>query len=135
MTLIRWDKSFSVGVNEIDGQHEKLVGMINDLNEQMRQGKGKEILGRLMNALVAYTGTHFRTEEKYLDQFRYPEADSHKQEHEAFVRKVVDFKAGFEAGRLGLSLQVMNFLSDWLQNHIKGVDRQYGPFLNAHGLK
>lgn len=135
MALIRWDSSLSVGINEIDGQHQKLIGMINDLNEEMRQGKGKEILGRLLTALVAYTGTHFRTEETYFDQFRYPETDSHKREHEAFVRKVVEFKAGFEAGRLGLSLQIMDFLSHWLQNHIKGVDKQYGPFLNAQGLK
>lgn len=28
----------------------------------------------------------------------------------------------------------MNFLSDWLKKHIKGSDKEYGPFLNENGL-
>jgi hemerythrin len=40
MSLIQWNDRLSVHVAEIDGQHQKLVGMINDLNDAMRQGKG-----------------------------------------------------------------------------------------------
>jgi hypothetical protein len=29
----------------------------------------------------------------------------------------------------------MNYLSEWLQNHIKIVDKKYGPFFNEKGLK
>ncbi|MBI5605035.1 MAG: hemerythrin family protein [Deltaproteobacteria bacterium] len=115
--------------------HQKLVGIINDLNDAMRQGKGKDILGKIVNGLVSYAGTHFATEEKYFDKFRYPEADTHKQEHSDFVKKVSEFKDGFGKGKIGLSITVMNFLSDWLQNHIKSVDKKYGPFFNEKGLK
>ena len=80
-------------------------------------------------------GTHFETEERYFDQFGYPGADSHKKEHSDFAGKVSEFKGGFEKGKLGLSIEVMNFLSDWLQHHIKSVDKKYGPFFNAKGLK
>jgi len=135
MALIQWNDSLSVNVVEIDKQHQKLVGMINDLNEAMRQGKGKDILGKIVNGLISYAGTHFKTEEKYFDQFGYPEANSHKKEHSDFVAKVSEFKDGFEKGKITLSIEVMNFLSDWLRNHIKGVDRNYGPFFNAKGLK
>ena len=38
--------------------------MINDLNDAMRQGKGKDVLGKIDKELVGYTVTHFRTEEK-----------------------------------------------------------------------
>ncbi len=43
MALIDWDKSLSVNVEEIDQQHKKLIAMINELNEAMRNGKGKEV--------------------------------------------------------------------------------------------
>jgi len=33
-----------------------------------------------------------------------------------------------------LSLEVMNFLKDWLMNHIQGSDKKYGPYLNSHGI-
>jgi hemerythrin len=135
MALIEWNESLSVNVVEIDEQHRKLVGMINHLNDAMRQGKGKESLGKIVNGLLAYAGIHFRTEEKYFEQFEYPDADRHRKEHLAFTQKAVAFKTDFEAGKLLLSMEVMRFLSDWLQNHIKAVDKKYGPFLNAKGLK
>ncbi|HYB19691.1 MAG TPA: bacteriohemerythrin [Thermodesulfobacteriota bacterium] len=133
--LIQWNDSLSVNVGEIDRQHQRLVGMINDLNEAMRQGKGKDVLGKIVNGLITYATTHFRTEEGYFDQFAYPAADGHKKEHSDFTKKVSEFKDGFEKGKLGLSIQVLDFLSDWLQNHIKGVDKKYGPFFNEKGLK
>lgn len=40
------------------------------------------------------------------------------------------FKDVFEKSKLGLSIEVMNFMSDWLINHIKSVDKKYGPFFN-----
>jgi len=135
MALIQWNDGLSVGVVEIDGQHQRLIGMINDLNDAMRQGKGKEVLGKIINGLVGYAGTHFRTEEKYFKQFGYPDADSHKKEHDDFTKKVTEFKDGFDTGKIGLSIVVMDFLSNWLQDHIKGVDKKYGSFFNEKGLK
>jgi hemerythrin len=135
MALIQWDDSFSVNVAEIDRQHQQLIGMINDLNDAMRQGKGKSVLGKITDGLVNYTTTHFRTEESYFDKFEYPEADSHKKAHSDFVKKVSGFKDEFEKGNVTLSIQVMDFLSDWLQKHIKGLDKKYGPFFNENGLK
>jgi len=134
MPLIQWDDSLKVHVGEIDAQHQKLVGMINDLGEAMRQGKGKDVLGKIIDGLIGYAGTHFGTEEKYFDQFGYPEGNSHRKEHSDFTRKVAEFKKEFDEGRLALSIEVMDFLSNWLKNHIKGVDKKYGPFFNAKGL-
>ncbi len=134
MPLIQWNDSLGVNIAEIDGQHQRLVQMINDLDDAMRRGKGNDTLGKILNGLIDYTATHFRTEEKYFDRFGYPEADSHKREHSEFVKKVSEFKEGFENGELGLSIQVMNFLCDWLQNHITGADRKYAPFLIEKGL-
>ena len=135
MALVKWDDSFSVKVTEIDRQHQKLVSMINELSDAMKQGKGKEILCKIINGLIRYTATHFNTEEKYFDRFRYPEADNHKKEHVAFVQKVSDFKSGFEEGKLTLTIDVMNFLSDWLRKHIKGADKLYSQCFNENGLK
>jgi hemerythrin len=135
MDLIKWDDSFSVNVAKIDQQHQELILMINELHGAMRQGKGKEVLGQIVNGLISYTATHFKTEEDYFNQFGYPETYSHKKEHIAFVQKVSEFNDGFEKGKLSLSIDVMNFLSDWLQNHIKGTDKKYSQFFNGKGLK
>ena len=135
MALIEWNDSLSVKIAEIDQQHQKLISMINELNDAMSHGKGKDVMARILGNLINYTSTHFRTEEKYFDQFDYPDKANHKREHTTFVNKVTDFKDGFEKGSIGLTIQVMNFLSDWLQNHIRGTDQKYSAFFNKHGLK
>jgi hemerythrin len=135
MGLIKWDDSLSVNVAKIDQQHQKLILMINDLHGAMKLGKGKDVLGEIVNGLISYTTIHFKTEEDYFIHFGYPQTDSHKKEHIVFVQKVAEFKDGFEKGKLSLSIEVLNFLSDWLQNHIKGTDKKYSQFFNEKGLK
>ena len=34
-----------------------------------------------------------------------------------------------------MNLDLMNFLRNWLVNHIQKVDREYGPWLNEHGVR
>lgn len=135
MALIQWNASLSVNIAEIDTQHQRLVAMINELNDAMVQGRGKDVIGKIIGGLATYTATHFATEERHFDRYGYPATATHKQEHRDFTTKVGEFKQGFDEGRLGLSVSVMNFLSDWLRSHIKGSDMQYSPFLNAKGLK
>jgi hemerythrin len=135
MALIQWDNSFSVSITEIDKQHQKLIAIINDLNESMKQGRGKDVLSQIIGDLFTYAGEHFAHEEKYFDKFGYPAAASHKIEHANFVKKVTEFKNGFNNGQLALTVEVMHFLKDWLKNHIQGIDKKYGPFLIEKGLK
>lgn len=135
MALINWDASLSVNVQEIDKQHQKLIKMINKMHAAMTEGKGKAVIGKMISELANYAQIHFQTEEKYFDKFDYPHTDEHKKEHEKFVKKVSEFKEDYESGQLGLTIQLMNFLRDWLTNHIKGSDKKYSDFFNEKGLE
>ena len=135
MSLIDWNETLDLQIGEIDTQHRKLVDMINELNDAMHAGKGKQVVGKILNGLIAYAGSHFKTEEQYFDQLGYAGSAKHKAEHHAFVRRVTEFQQGYQSGRIGLTTQVMNFLSDWLQSHIKGSDKQYVPLFREKGIK
>ena len=135
MPLITWKDSFSVKVTEIDTQHKKLVEMINKLYDAMKVGKSKDVMGEILNNLISYTATHFKTEEKYFDLYSYPEKETHKAEHEKFVETVTKFKEEFDSGNATISIEVMNFLRDWLTKHINGEDKKYTKCFNDHGLK
>lgn len=135
MALITWDTSLSVEVGEIDTQHQKLIKLINDLNEAMKIGKAKDAMANIIHGLVDYTRSHFSREEKYFDQFGFSGAALHKQEHKKFVGKISEFEKGFGEGKLMLSMDVMNFLKDWLVDHIKGTDKKYSKCFNENGLK
>lgn len=135
MALIQWDSSYSVNVGEIDRQHQKLVVMVNRLNQAMADGKGRDMVGSVINGLVAYAGEHFATEEKYFALYKYPGALIHKKEHADFVKSVGEFQDGFNKGSLSLTVEVMGFLKGWLVKHIQDSDKKYGPFLNEKGLR
>lgn len=135
MLLLRWDPIYSVGIKEIDNQHMKLIDYINELNTAMGQGKGRDQIGKTIEKLLNYTVTHFQVEEKYFKQYGYPETAQHKTAHDLFVDKIKEFKDQFENGRITLTIQVMNFLKEWLKNHILVEDKKYSPFLVSKGLK
>lgn len=134
MALINWDNSLQVNVKQFDQQHMVLVDLINELHQAMLAGKGKEVVGKTLNSLISYTESHFKDEEKYFIKYAYPDRVKHIAEHTEFVKKVVDFKNGFDSGKLSLSIEILNFLNVWLQNHIKVTDKKYTEFFKTNGL-
>lgn len=130
MSLITWDASLSVGVPELDIQHKKLIGMINDLHNAMASGQGKDILSRLLSGVITYTCVHFRNEEKLMQAANYPDYAAHKREHDELTAKAEALKNRFDSGQTMITIDVMNFLRDWLKQHILGTDRKYTPYLN-----
>ncbi|MCI5132467.1 MAG: bacteriohemerythrin [Candidatus Electrothrix sp. EH2] len=135
MSIIKWNDSFSVNVVKIDQEHKKLVEMLNALTEAMKKGQGKDVLGEILDGLIAYTASHFQTEENYFEQVQYPGTVEHKKEHADFVEKVTEFKKEFDAGRATVSVHLLQYLGKWLQTHIQGADKEYSDFLNKKGIR
>ena len=135
MAMIQWSAALSVDVKEVDEQHKVLFNLINKLNDAMLQRRAKEEMGSIINELLKYTITHFSLEENYFDKFGYPDTAAHKAQHAHFIAETKKFKTELESGKLGLSIEVMTFLSDWLKNHIMGVDKKYTAFFHEKGIK
>ncbi len=134
MALIEWNDNLATGVAKFDGQHKQLIVMINELHAAMGAGKGKEAMGKILTGLVNYTVTHFNDEEALMTKAGYPLLAAHKLEHKAFTTKALDLQSKFNSGNVFITVEVMNFLRDWLTNHIKGTDQKYGPFLKEKNL-
>lgn len=135
MPLISWNQKLSVEVAEIDAEHRKLITMINTLTEAIKQGKGKAAASEMVHELKGYAETHFNTEETYFDRFGYPKAEAHKKQHAIFIRKISEFKDQPPDNQTSLSIQMLQFLSEWLIAHILGSDKQYTAFFHSKGLK
>ena len=133
---MEWNDRMSVGVKIFDDEHKKLVGMLNALFDAVQAGKGKDALGKILDELINYTKNHFAREEDYMTKNAYPDFPAHKKEHEDLAKQVIEVQKKYHAGSTAtLSMEVMNFLKNWLIKHIQGTDKKYGPFLNAKGIK
>ncbi len=135
MPFIEWNDTFSVGIEEIDNQHKKLIELINQLHEAVKDRKTAEVLDGILNELAEYTVYHFKTEEDYFEEFNYPETELHKKEHGMFVAKVIGYIDDNKTGKLLISLKVLNFLSYWLINHIGESDQKYVSLFSENGVK
>lgn len=135
MSNSSWNDSYSVGIIKIDTQHKRLFQLIDDLNNAMAEGKGKEIMGKVLNELVLYINTHFKSEEALMTEYGYPDYEFHKSEHEKYTQDVQKFHADYLAGKSVLSVQIMNFLRNWLVDHIAIKDKKLGAFLKDSGVK
>lgn len=133
MIYIEWKDEYSVGIKLIDDQHKKLISMINDLYTAMGEGQGNNVIGKIINEMTQYAAEHFATEERLFDRHKYPDAVAHRKEHADFVKEVLDFKGKFDKGAILLSMKILDFLKQWLMNHILKNDKKYGPFLNQKG--
>lgn len=127
--LLDWDESFELDIDIIDSQHRRLVDIVNKLNGAMSQGQGNNVLSEIFNDLKGYTVEHFKTEEELFDEHGYEETDQHKKIHADLVGKVLEFEEQFKSGKVAMSRDLMEFLRDWLTNHIKGTDKKYASFL------
>lgn len=135
MAYLDWNDSYSVKINDIDVQHMKLIDYINELHDAMSHGKSKEVMGGLLDNLAHYAIEHFATEEKLMNQYGYPETTDHKKQHADFVEKVKQSQADYKAGKFLISIEIMNFLKNWLLSHILGTDQKYSKFFNDKGVK
>ena len=134
MGFMEWDESYGVNVAAIDDQHKKIFQMISNFYNTMQKDNHKAI-DTLLKSLLDYTNFHFGTEEKYFDKFGYSNSEEHKKEHLAFVEKVMDVKKRFDEGKLVISMEITNFLKNWLIEHIKGIDKKYSKCFNDNGLR
>lgn len=135
MSTMLWIDAYSVGVAEIDQQHKKLIDLINQLNTAMAKGQGKKTSGKILEDLIRYCSSHFKTEEKLFDQYGYPDADEHKAKHKKMTEKVLSLQKQFQQGKITITFDVMDFLQKWLDKHILGTDKKYAPFLKGKGIK
>jgi hemerythrin len=133
MDLIAWEDRYSVKVPQFDTDHKQLVSMVNQLHNAMAVGKGREEVGVILERLINYTKRHFAAEEELMRKTGYPRTEEHTIEHQRLCITVDEYAKQFAAGSM-ITMSVMQFLKDWLLNHILKTDMLYSEHLREHGV-
>lgn len=132
--LFPWTPKLILGVDPIDEQHKELVRLINRLHRAMKAKIGIKDAGDILESLAQYTVYHFEFEEKMFDKYGYPGSREHKEYHRKLVESVLTFQKDFKAGKAGLTMDLMTFLTNWLKDHIMKTDREYVVFFKDKAL-
>jgi len=132
--IMPWKEEYAVGIKQIDEQHKRLVRLLNDLHQAMAEGKGRGVMAGILAQLIDYTKGHFATEERLMQGYSFSGYAGHKSEHDQLTKTVLNFQQDLNSGKAVMSIEVLDFLKNWLRNHILGTDQKYGPFLKSKGL-
>ena len=129
MAYIDWNDILSVGFDEVDADHKKLIGMVNQIHETITQSRDQDQLADALEELISYTSWHFRHEERLMQNYGDPELLNHKQEHADLEQQATELYQKLLDGDNGVPAKLLPFLKAWLTNHITGTDKNMGRFL------
>ncbi|MGQ9366015.1 bacteriohemerythrin [Azospirillum sp. A39] len=135
MSLIAWNDAFSVGIREFDDAHKRLMALLNQLWDANEARHGADVLGPILDELIAYTTSHFAEEEALFRKWNYPVLHHHHALHGKLTATVLDLQAKFARdGAAVISDEAFDFLRDWLVKHILGEDMLYKSYFNGLGI-
>ena len=122
MPFIEWTPAYDLGIEELDRQHRRLVEIVNRLHDAMEQGCPRGAMQGAVYDLVSYTEIHFATEERLMRRLEYPGLESHRDKHQVLTRELDEYASALASERMGVSMEFMSFLREWLLNHVVHAD-------------
>lgn len=118
---------FLTGIDMIDDEHRELFRIAQsamDLYQNEFVADKYDHIVEILEELKAYTVKHFADEEAYMESIHYKRLFSQKIEHDAFIEKLNEYNLDeIDENQNETILDLLNFLNDWLVNHILEQDK------------
>jgi hemerythrin len=130
---LRWTSALSIGVPEIDRQHEQLFEQVDRLHGAMLRRDRQEAASTL-HFLERYVRGHFAAEDMLMRALDYPGRAEHIAEHAAFATTVELLIHDLETTGPTAALvhRLEREVTAWLEDHIYSTDLDLGRYVRSH---
>lgn len=124
-----WDHVLSIGIDEIDEDHRRLVDLFNILNHSVEDGDDADYVAAVLEELINCTVWHFSHEERLMLKYGYSGTEEHKMEHQELIKSARELQQKYlQVGKLD-EKEDLQFLERWLTEHILVADNKLGSYL------
>jgi hemerythrin-like metal-binding protein len=122
--MIQWTDSLATGHQMVDQDHQQLIKSLNELEQALKNGAGREQVTQLIAFLNDYARGHFSREEAHMVRVGCPAHAENQREHQQFVARLDGWvsRLKFEGSSTPLVLEVYRDTSAWIRAHILKVD-------------
>ena len=128
MKELTLDETLTLGIEEIDEDHSKLIQLYNILNHSVSEGDSKEYVEAVLDEMINCTVWHFSHEERLMMKYGYDDYSEHKSDHQDLIEGAKALKQKFlQAGKLVEDDLV--YQERWLTEHILVSDSRLAAFL------
>ncbi|KZL91506.1 bacteriohemerythrin [Clostridium magnum] len=130
----KWKEDYCLNIDEIDAQHKRLLEIGDEVYDIAILDDGYDHYDEIMTVidkLLEYTEYHFSYEEKMLKELNYKELHDQEEEHYYYIYKIksIASREDIDDNQRKTILELLDFLSQWITNHIMVSDRKYADYL------
>jgi len=124
-TLLEWDDSLLIGIEELDHEHKVLFADINRLHKELAKHDEKSEVDRCLGDIFVRLQAHFALEEHVMKEHGYEFFDEHKREHDELIDSYTDYMVEFLYDT-GISSRnsMEDTLRSWAIHHINASDKK-----------
>ena len=134
MPVANWKDEYSINVDEVDVQHQKIIELVTNLHASVNSCIDKDKLKTLLIDLVEYTRMHFSTEEKLMKKYDFPEFKAHHKDHKVLLKHLDRLVDAIASGKHPTFYSDYDVSSDWAITHISEHDTKLGEFLHSKDI-
>ena len=124
MSLIQWNKEYSVGIRKLDNQYKRIIKILNHAVGQQFQAPDEKAIEEILDDLQDYMKEHFKTEEEYMLKHHYSGYEEQRREHNQFIDRLFEAQKEYTKDGHLTSLNLFNFIWDWFSHHVLKVDKK-----------
>ena len=127
---IHWNEDLSVGIPEIDQEHQRFISLVNDLNYAIAEREEKAEVERRLRLVVADATTHFEHEERLFAEYGYPDAERHAELHAELNRQLLHILGEFRQSQSSYHwIERGLLIKRLLVEHLLEEDMKYREFM------
>ena len=132
---LTWAPSLATGIRQIDLQHRELIDLVAEFELAHEAGDTARIVEDILQRLTAYALFHFATEETLMRAMPgcHLHGTAHVREHNIFGEKMAALRELSRAERHAETTALLDYLKQWLTNHILKTDKELATLLHNIG--
>jgi len=124
-----WGSHMSVGVGQLDADHEQIIAVLNELVAAI--DRHDAAIDALFKQLMGVVEGHFAREERVLASCRFDGLEYHAREHGKIRDRLLEIQAHqLHATDQAIRTEVREFLTNWLYGHVLVDDFAYRESLH-----
>jgi hemerythrin-like metal-binding protein len=118
----------------MDDQHGILTDALNELRLAMKRVCSREQVSKLLDQLIEFTRMQLWSEEQLMEETGLLGLAEQSVEHHRLLAQILQSARRLQHGEAAQTSDFLCILHDWFIDHVEGLEQEYGPWLNKHGV-
>ncbi|MBC8556017.1 MAG: hemerythrin family protein [Candidatus Brocadiales bacterium] len=119
----------------INKDQKKIIGIVDKAIAAKRQQESPKELQKVLSNITRDAVRQFKTEETNMKDYKYPEYQYHKEEHQDFSEKALAYRKTILNSDSKTANEILEYLKNWLVKHFLEADKKSTEYCNKSKLK